>query len=144
VSVIEMNNNAVITVTSVQNYEENEKIEIVSPGYFSKEGDSYIVKYEETELSGLGDTMTTFIIGPDYFNLIREGEINATMEFKRGHMTTILYNTPHGALTLQIRTKTVKINVNDEGGVVDINYDIIADGQEAINTNLNAAIAVKS
>lgn len=138
-----MENNAVIKVVSVQNHDEGDKIEIVSPGVFYKVEDAYIVEYEETELSGLGDTLTTFEIGKDYFNLIREGETNATMEFKRGHQTSILYNTPHGGIALQVRTKSVKIKVDDLGGTVEVNYDIIVEGQETINTNLIANIAVR-
>ncbi len=138
-----MNNNAVITVVSVQNNDNEDKIEVVSPGIFYKEEDIYKVEYEETELSGLGDTVTTYEIGKNHFNLIREGEINARMEFKKGHVTTILYNTPHGALTLQVRTKTLKINVNDFGGDVDISYDVLVDGQESISTKLQANIVVK-
>lgn len=138
-----MENNAVIKVVSVQNHDENDRIEIVSPGVFYKEEDIYVAEYEETELSGLGETHTTFEIGKDYFNLIREGETNTTMEFKRGHQTSILYNTPHGGIALQVRTKNVKIKVDDLGGVIEVNYDIIVEGQETINTNLMATINVR-
>jgi uncharacterized beta-barrel protein YwiB (DUF1934 family) len=138
-----MENNAVIKVVSIQNHDDEERIEVVSSGLFYKEEDIYIAQYEETELSGLGDTLTTFEIGKDYFNLIREGDVNAHMEFKRGHNTSILYNTPHGGLALQVRTKSIKIKVDDKGGVVEVNYDIIVDGQDTINTNLIANINVK-
>lgn len=138
-----MKNNAVIKVVSIQNYEEDEKIEVVSIGTFCKEEGMFVATYEETELSGMGDTTTTFKIGKHYFNLIREGEINTVMEFKRGHSTSILYNTPQGGLALQVKTRSLKIDINDLGGTVDLEYDIFVDGKQSINTKLMATIDVK-
>ena len=93
-----MDKDAIIRVSSIQNNDEDECIEIVSPGSFFKEDDEYVATYEETELSGLGDTLTTFRIGENYFNLIREGDVNTNMEFKNGSSSSILYNTPHGGI----------------------------------------------
>ena len=79
-----MSRDAVISVCSIQNNDEKERIEIVSPGSFFKENDEFVATYQETELSGLGDTLTTLRIGKNYFNMIRTGDINTTMEFKNG------------------------------------------------------------
>ncbi len=139
-----MKNNAVVELGSVQNDQQEEKIELVSPGLFYKEDDLYKLKYQETELSGLGDTLTTFEIGRDYFNLVRTGEVNTTMEFKKGGSTTIIYNTPQGSMSLHIRTKDVNINIDDNGGKVYVNYDILVSKNDIINTKLTANIKVNN
>lgn len=139
-----MKNNAVVEVGSVQNNQQEEKIELVSPGYFYKEDEVYKVKYQETELSGLGDTTTTFEIGEDFFNLVRCGEVNTNMLFKKGENTTILYNTPHGSVSLHIKTKAVDIDVNDNGGKVYVDYDILVSKESPINTKLTANIRVNN
>ncbi|WP_346939671.1 DUF1934 domain-containing protein [uncultured Clostridium sp.] len=138
-----MDKDAIIRVSSIQNNDEDECIEIVSPGSFLKEEDEYVVTYEETELSGLGDTLTTFRIGKNYFNLIREGDVNTNMEFKNGSSSSILYNTPHGGLSIRIKTNDVNIDMNEAGGKVKVDYDVIIAKDQIINTKLVATINVK-
>lgn len=138
-----MKKDAVIRVSSIQNNDENERIEIVSPGCFFKEEDEYIVNYEETEISGMGDTLTTFRIGENYFNLIREGDMNSNMEFRHGGSTSIMYNTPHGGISIRIKTNNVNIDVNENGGKINVDYDIIIAVDQVINTKLTAIISVK-
>ncbi|HAR87017.1 MULTISPECIES: DUF1934 domain-containing protein [unclassified Clostridium] len=138
-----MDKDAIIRVSSIQNNDEDECIEIVSPGSFFKEDDEYVATYEETELSGLGDTLTTFRIGENYFNLIREGDVNTNMEFKNGSSSSILYNTPHGGLSIKIKTNDVNIDINEAGGKVKVDYDVIIAKDQIINTKLVATINVK-
>ncbi|MEG0308169.1 MAG: DUF1934 domain-containing protein [Clostridium sp.] len=138
-----MDKEAIISVKSIQNNDEEECIEIVSPGTFSKEDGEYVATYEETELSGLGDTTTTFRIGEKYFNLLREGDVNTNMEFKNGSSSSILYNTPHGGICLRVKTNKVHIDVNDEGGKINVDYDVIVAKDQIINTKLTATIVVK-
>ncbi len=138
-----MDKDAIIRVSSIQNNDEDECIEIVSPGSFFKEDDEYVATYEETELSGLGDTLTTFRIGENYFNLIREGDVNTNMEFKNGSSSSILYNTPHGGLSIKIKTNDVYIDINEAGGKVKVDYDVIIAKDQIINTKLVATINVK-
>lgn len=138
-----MDKDAIIRVSSIQNDDEDECIEIVSPGSFFKEDDEYVATYEETELSGLGDTLTTFRIGENYFNLIREGDVNTNMEFKNGSSSSILYNTPHGGLSIKIKTNDVNIDMNEVGGKVKVDYDVIIAKDQIINTKLVATINVK-
>jgi len=138
-----MDKDAIIRVSSIQNNDEDECIEIVSPGSFFKEDDEYVATYEDTELSGLGDTLTTFRIGENYFNLIREGDVNTNMEFKNGSSSSILYNTPHGGLSIKIKTNDVNIDINEAGGKVKVDYDVIIAKDQIINTKLVATINVK-
>ncbi|HCO74921.1 MAG TPA: DUF1934 domain-containing protein [Clostridium sp.] len=138
-----MDKDAIIRVSSIQNNDEDDCIEIVSPGSFFKEDDEYVATYEETELSGLGDTLTTFRIGENYFNLIREGDVNTNMEFKNGSSSSILYNTPHGGLSIKIKTNDVNIDINEAGGKVKVDYDVIIAKDQIINTKLVATINVK-
>ena len=53
-----------------------------------------------------------------------------------------LYNTPYGMLNLNIDTKRLKINMNEEGGEIHSKYVIGLDGQEGITTILDIKIQV--
>lgn len=138
-----MDREAIIRVSSIQNNDEEERIEIVSKGTFYKEKDEFVATYEETELSGLGDTLTTFRIGENYFSLIREGDTNTSMYFKNGSSSSIVYNTPHGGLSLKVKTNKVDIDIHENGGNVKVDYDVIIAREAAINTKLVATINVK-
>lgn len=138
-----MSKEAVISVCSIQDNDEKERIEIVSPGMFFKENDEYVATYEETEISGLGDTQTTFRIGHNYFNMIRQGDINTSMEFKNGKRASILYNTPHGGMCIRIKTNKIKIDMSENGGKINVDYDVIVAKDQIINTKLEAIIKVK-
>lgn len=138
-----MSKDAVISVCSIQNNEEKEKIEIVSPGSFFEENEEFVANYQETEISGLGNTLTTFRIGQNYFNMIRTGDMNTIMEFKNGKRASILYNTPHGGLCLRIKTNKLKIDINEHGGKIFVDYDVIVAKNEVINTKLDITINVK-
>lgn len=137
-----MEKKAVITLISVQNGDEEQKIEVVTPGKFYKNNDDepYTVEYQETEISGMGDTYTTFQIGDECFSLKREGDINSTMEFKNGNNTSIIYDTVYGMLTMQLYTNKLDISVDEFGGTVDIDYDMTVGNDEPINTRLTLNI----
>lgn len=138
-----MKKNAVIKVVSVQDYDKETQVEIVSKGFFTVGNDEFIATYDETELSGLGNTLTTFRIGADYFGLTREGETNTNMYFKRGKNTSILYSTPYGDMNIKVRTNKVDIDVDEDGGNIRIDYDMVVGDKQVINTKLVATIDVK-
>lgn len=61
---------------------------------------------------------------------------------KEGENVLSLYNTPYGMLNLNIDTKRLKINMNEEGGEIHSKYVIGLDGQEGITTILDIKIQV--
>ena len=65
------------------------------------------------------------------------------MEFKKDNNSIILYETPYGILEFKTVTKDLKVNVNDFGGDVYVNYSLIADGQAPLKTELKLNIKMK-
>lgn len=136
-----MKNNAVISICSKQNNDEG--IEVVTPGRFYQEDGIYYAVYEETEASGMEGTTTKLEIKEYGFSLIREGTISTVMNFKRNHQEDILYSTPHGGLSLKLRTKHIDVERNDNEVKLYVEYDMLIKGQEPLNTILNANIKLK-
>ncbi|MCB2289206.1 DUF1934 domain-containing protein [Clostridium sp. CS001] len=137
-----MKKNAIISVVSRQNDSEDEDdiIEVVTPGKFYKEDNSYYAVYEETEISGMKGTTTTLKIDEERFTLIRTGTTNTEMKFKKDARDLTLYNTPHGGLDLTVDTKDLKMNINSNGGDVFIDYDMIIGNQQTLSTILEINI----
>jgi len=137
-----MKKNALISVVSKQSDGEDngEAIEVVTPGKFYKEDDCYYAVYEETEISGMKGTTTTLKIDEEKFTLVRTGTTNTEMNFKKYERDLTLYSTPHGALDLTVDTKELKMNVDDNGGDVFIDYDMIVGNQQVLSTTLQINI----
>jgi uncharacterized beta-barrel protein YwiB (DUF1934 family) len=137
-----MKKNAIISVVSRQtdSEDENDIIEVVTPGKFYKEDNSYYAVYEETEISGMKGTTTTLKIDEERFTLIRTGTTNTEMKFKKDSRDLTLYNTPHGGLDLTVDTKELKMNINNHGGDVFIDYDMIIGNQQTLSTILEINI----
>ena len=138
-----MSKKAIISICSTQDIGEKEKIEVVTVGEFSINGDEFIATYDETEISGMEGTKTTLKIKGDKVVLHREGTTSTKMEFQKDNTQVALYNTPYGMLELKTSTKELDLDVNEKGGNVSIKYHLIAGGQEPIKTNLDMKIKVE-
>lgn len=137
-----MRKKAVITILSKQRDSKESGIEVVSPGEFYKADGCYYAVYDETELSGMEGTTTTLEISPENFLLTRVGTTTGDMKFARGSKEITMYNTPYGALELKIDTKDLEVAVDDNGGEVLINYDVMVAGQKPQGTTLKVNIKV--
>src|SRR4051794_3678733 len=106
-----MKKNAIISVVSKQcdSEDDDDIIEVVTPGKFYKEGNHYYAVYEETEISGMKGTTTTLKIGEEKVTLIRTGTTNTKMKFKKHERDLTLYNTPHGGLDLIVDTRNLRM-----------------------------------
>ena len=137
-----MKSNAVISVVSRQSDsdEDGDAIEVVTPGMFYKEDNCYYAVYEETEISGMKGTTTTLKMDQEKFTLIRTGTTTTEMNFKKDERDLTLYNTPHGALDLTVDTRELKMNVDNCGGNVFIDYDMIIGNQQVLSTTLEIKI----
>ena len=138
-----MSKKAIISICSTQDIGEKEKIEVVTVGEFSINGDEFIATYDETEISGMEGTKTTLKIKGDKVVLHREGTTSTKMEFQKDTTQVALYNTPYGMLELKTSTKELDLDVNEKGGNISIKYHLIAGGQEPIKTNLDMKIKVE-
>ena len=138
-----MSKKAIISICSTQDIGEKEKIEVVTGGEFSMNGDEVISTYDETEISGMEGTKTTLKIKGDKVVLHREGTTSTKMEFQKDNTQVALYNTPYGMLELKTSTKELDLDVNEKGGNISIKYHLIAGGQEPIKTNLDMKIKVE-
>ncbi|EOU1136045.1 DUF1934 domain-containing protein [Clostridium perfringens] len=138
-----MSKKAIISICSTQDIGEKEKIEVVTVGEFSINGDEFIATYDETEISGMEGTKTTLKIKGDKVVLHREGTTSTKMEFQKNNTQVALYNTPYGMLELKTSTKELDLDVDEKGGNISIKYHLIAGGQEPIKTNLDMKIKVE-
>ena len=80
--------------------------------------------YEESELTGLEGTTTTFELRGPRVTLTRAGKVNSQMVFEEGMQHSSMYETPFGELTVDIQTSSLKHNLSERGGIMEIRYSI--------------------
>ncbi|MCQ2969541.1 MAG: DUF1934 domain-containing protein [Clostridium sp.] len=135
-----MENKAIISVRSFSDLDKDEVIEVVTPGKFHLGENEFKAVYEESEISGMDGTTTTLIIKDDILVLEREGSTTTRMEFEKGKDAVSLYNTPYGIMNINISTKELDIDMDEDGGVIYTKYVLGLEGQEGITTELKVKI----
>lgn len=137
-----MQKKAIISISSMQMNDKDQVVEVVTPGEFHIEENGFRAIYEESEISGMAGTTTTVIVESEKVKLERKGSTETVMVFENNGSNVCLYNTPYGMLELTTNTKVLAIDMNEQGGNVEIDYDLVVAGQEPIHTSLNLKIKV--
>ena len=121
-----MKTEVVLSIRGRQQYadQEPEIIELVTEGTMEFKNGGWDVSYEETELTGMEGTTTTFTVAGPRVILTRSGKVNSQMVFEEGKQHTSLYETPFGELTIDIQTSKLLHNLTDRGGLMEIKYSI--------------------
>ena len=124
-----MEKDVIISIKGTQKYEnaDQDVIKLVTEGRLEREGGSYTLSYQESELTGLEGTLTTFQIEPERVTLLRVGEYNSQMVFEEGRRHMAMYNTPYGAMTVGVNTRHLLAELDDQGGDIEIDYAIEID-----------------
>lgn len=135
-----MEKSAVISIRSFSDLDKYEVIEVVTPGKFHLGESEFKAVYEESEISGMDGTTTTLVIKDDVLVLEREGSTSTRMEFKKGEDVISLYNTPYGMMNINISTKELDIDMDEDGGVIYTKYVLGLEGQPGITTELKVKI----
>ena len=98
--------------------------ELVTEGTLELMEEGLRMTYQETSLTGMEGTTTTFEITGPQVTLRRVGTVNSQMVFEEGRQHTSLYETPYGELSVDIQTSALRHNLSDRGGLLEIRYSI--------------------
>ena len=125
-----MKKDVIISIKGKQSYDalDQDTIELVTAGRLTSHGtDGYLLSYEESELTGLEGTRTTFRVQGDKVSMIRTGTVCSQMIFELGRKHTALYQTPFGSMEVGISAKEIDVGLSDHGGHLNIDYAIEID-----------------
>ena len=124
-----MEKNVVISIKGMQKYEgvDPDVVELVTEGRLQRLGSGYVISYEESEVTGLGSTLTTIQVEGEQVTMMRMGDVNSQMVFQEGRRHLSMYNTPYGAMAIGVNTHHLLAEVDDKGGDIEIDYAIEVD-----------------
>ena len=117
-----MKKNVLILIRGTQTTlgEEPESIELTTAGVMEREGESVVLSYQESPLTGLAGTTTSFRIEQGKIT----GTVESVMEFVEGQVGESLYRIEEGALLLRVLAKKMEADLREDSGVVHLCYAI--------------------
>ena len=101
-----------------------DETELMTEGTMTLRGENIYLTYQESELTGMEGTTTTFEVKDKQVILTRSGTVNSQMIFEEGRQHTSLYETPFGELPVDIQTSMLRHNLSQRGGLMEIKYSI--------------------
>jgi uncharacterized beta-barrel protein YwiB (DUF1934 family) len=128
---------ATISIKGTPAMEDSEDVgfELLTDGESMSENGVSTFSYMESELTGINGMLTTFNVEPDRVVLSRGEGFGMDMIFSEDQKHHFLYDTPYGLMTMGIDTHSIKKNMRDDGGSLEIRYDIEVDNV-AVSQNL--------
>ena len=122
---------------------EEDEMEFVTEGkLYRRNGTVYLI-YDETELSGVPGCQTRLRLRDGEIQMKRFGDVagaGTEILFEKGKRYTGFYDTPFGAIEIEVLTNDVASNISEDGGNIDIDYDIslkgLAEGRNVLNITL--------
>ncbi len=127
-----MKKSVMLSLRGQQDYleQEPEIISLITEGTLEKLDDGWSISYQESGLTGLEGVTTTFLIQKDSVTLTRTGKLNSQMVFRLGEPHESLYQMEFGALMITVCATAISWDMSEEGGVVDLQYNIAIEQTE--------------
>ena len=122
-----MKQDVLITLRGTQTYaqEKPESVELMTRGTMTGRNGKFAISYEETELTGVAGTTTTFLVfSPQRIVLSREGAIRSRMVFEVDTKNEALYDLGFGSLLISICARKIEVDLSEEGGSLFIDYTV--------------------
>lgn len=121
-----MKQEVMISLQGKQNYldQDPDVIELVTEGSFEFQTDSWELCYDESSLTGMEGVTTSFHYKDGKIVLTRNGKLRSQMIFREGVSHDSLYQSEFGALLVTVRASKIAVDICENGGTVDLVYDI--------------------
>ncbi len=104
---------------------DTDRMSYSTEGQLYKRSGKFYINYPEGELLGREKCSTTLKVAPDgVVTMLRSGEAHTRMVFEAGRCHMSCYETPFGNLTVSVATNEVKVDMSEDGGKLDIDYNL--------------------
>ncbi len=122
-----------LSISGTQRFgdEEEETTQLVTEGELERDGGALLLSYEESELTGMEGTVTTFRIEPPVITLQRTGTVESRMVFTEGVEDRSLYDMGFGALMITVCAHKIRSDMTETGGTLDVSYSIVIEQSAA-------------
>ncbi len=104
------------------NSEQQEEIEVTSPGKYYFRNGKHFVLYDELQEDSKEVIKNRIKLADGFLEIQKKGPLNTCMTFLRGEKSTSWYGTPFGEMQLGIEVTSMQIDEQDNQIDVDVDY----------------------
>lgn len=133
-----------ISIDGTQNFGNGDtnNVELTTAGELNVLADSYTLKYEESELTGMEGTTTEITVTNEgIVSLSRSGTVNSNLIFEEGKRHLSYYDTKDGAFSIGVFASYVDTVLEQNYGEISITYAMDVDdkpiGENEIRVRFN-------
>ena len=133
-----------ISIDGTQNFGKGDtnNVELTTTGELNVMPDSYTLKYEESELTGMEGTTTEITVSnTGVVSLSRKGTVNSNLVFEEGQRHLSYYDTKDGAFSIGVFASYVDTVLEQNYGEISITYAMDVDdkpiGENEIRVRFN-------
>ena len=123
-----MENNVIVSIVGNQLMPDGQEgtLELVTEGTFFQDDQSYVLEYQESEISGMKGTTTRITLDARSMSLERSGTYNAHFFFEKWKTYRGQYTTPFGEISLELFSTDFGVDVDSGAlkGKVDVEYEM--------------------
>ena len=135
-----MENNSVLTFKSKAFYNESQEedtIEFLTNANLTKKNDKYYIMFNYPENFDANTSRATLKIENQKVTLLKYGKSCTQFIFEQGHEHKGHYETDFGSLSVGIFSDNVTVDLNDDGGDINLDYTIYFNDLATHRTNLS-------
>lgn len=140
-----MKKEVILSIQGRQAYQDQEPdvIELITEGTLEYSDGGWDIQYAESDLTGLSGVTTTFRVEPDRVVLNRTGKLRSEMVFREGESHNSLYQMEFGALMITVCANRIYVQLDDNGGMIDLVYTIDIEQSTAGTVDYHLVITPK-
>ncbi len=101
-------------------------------GAYNIKGDKFYIIYNEPELENTSSIITA---DGESVKIKRNGVYGSVMRYREGTEHSFCYSTPYGGIAMKIKTKKVCVELEENGGWIQLIYKL-SDGSEETENNM--------
>ncbi len=120
---------------------ETDSLSYSTEGRLCKKSGKYYIQYSEGLMTGGGECHTTIKVNPaGVITMLRSGAANTQMIFEAGRSHISCYETECGNLTVNVTAGEVNIDMDDNGGSLDIDYNLSINNLQNSRNHVNVRV----
>ncbi len=139
-----MKKNVKVSISGIQNNDNEETVEVVSVGEMMQRDDHICVSYEEAADNAAGVdcqlVKSMLKVKPDQIEIIKKGAAQTHMVFIEDRDTISYYSTPFGELEVAIHTDRLERRERDNGFQILLEYALEINASHMSNCNVDIRV----
>jgi len=123
--------------------EQSDGLQLLTSGELITLSDGYLILYEEIINESAAPTRVELSLKEDIVTMMRQGEFETNLVFRKGRRYESQYVTPYGLIDLAIYCTKMRYEMNDQGGFLHLQYQLDLNGQFEAMHEMDMRFALK-